>query len=404
MSKHLVIRPADPRSTAVRVRRGPGLLRHIAEGPSLAAHLHHHGPPPSQELTELVARTRAVALRGKGGAAFPFATKIEATAAARGRPTVVVNLAEGEPASWKDSTLAMVAPHLVLDGAAISAAALGAREVHVVLPGDRSGVRLQLEVALAERQGLRGPRFTTTVADVAFVAGQATAVIELLSGRENRPVTTWEPAATRGLRDRPTLLSNAETFAHVALIARGNDRPTTLLTLRGDSGSPTVREVRTGTPWHKVLTDSELAGPVLLGGYHGTWAGPGQLAELDICQDSLQAAGLTLGAGIVLPVEGCPLHRAAEIATYLASESAGRCGPCVNGLPRLAGVLRDLAAGRPQAGEVERLSALVARRGACAHPDGTARMALTLVGAYASEMRLHARGRCAFDVEHRKAG
>ena len=141
------------------------------------------------------------------------------------------------------------------------------------------GVRAAIEERQSQDPGLE---FDTTQADVAFVAGQASAVVELLSGRENRPVTTWQPAAVRGCTDRPTLLSNAETFAHVALVARGSDRGTTLLTLHGDTQRPTVREVRLGTPWHRVLDADEIAGPLLLGGYHGTWAAPGALEHLAV--------------------------------------------------------------------------------------------------------------------------
>jgi NADH:ubiquinone oxidoreductase subunit F (NADH-binding) len=120
----------------------------------------------------------------------------------------------------------------------------------------------------------------------------------------------------------------------------------------------------------------------------------------------MSAAGLTLGAGIVIPSPRCPLDHAAEIATYLAKESAGRCGPCVNGLPRLASALRDIAAGLPRTAEVERLGALVERRGACAHPDGTTRMARSLLQHYGAEVTVHARGRCGYDPasSRRKAG
>ena len=150
--------------------------------------------------------------------------------------------------------------------------------------------------------------------------------------------------------------------------------------------------MRLGKPWRKVLRRDQLDGPVLLGGYHGTWAAPGALRSLTVSRDSMGAAGLALGAGIVLTGDRCPLDRAAEIATYLASESAGRCGPCVNGLPRLAAALRDAARGLGGTTEIERLAGLVERRGACAHPDGTARMARSLVTSYAFELREHQRG------------
>ena len=74
---------------------------------------------------------------------FPFATKLR-TAARRGA-VVVVNLSEGEPASHKDEVLAMRRPHLILDGAVLAARALGARRVHLVLPGDKPMVSTRID-------------------------------------------------------------------------------------------------------------------------------------------------------------------------------------------------------------------------------------------------------------------
>jgi NADH:ubiquinone oxidoreductase subunit F (NADH-binding) len=68
-----------------------------------------------------------------------------------------------------------------------------------------------------------------------------------------------------------------------------------------------------------------------------------------------------------------------RILCYLARQSAGQCGPCLNGLPVLAGTLARLAAGErnprlPR--EVHRLDALVNRRGACHHSDDSVSAAL----------------------------
>jgi NADH:ubiquinone oxidoreductase subunit F (NADH-binding) len=306
--------------------------------------------------------------------------------------------------------------------------------VNLVLPSEHPATVIAVHRALTEREAARRTRrdpltWTVHEAQPRFVAGQAAAVLELMAGRPNLPVTTWRPAAERGHRNRPTLLSNAETFAHLARLAL-TDTPwgpscdvedalredalredalleetgTTLLTLDGDTRTARVREVRLGTPWRDVLTTEEILSPVLLGGYHGTWAAPGSLDARAVDRDDLQAHALTLGAGVVLPLtSGCPVDRTRRLVAYLAGESAGRCGPCLNGLPALAAALEQVHARvvRTHAdarAEVLRLASLVERRGACAHPDGTARLARSMLATFPDEVEAHATGRCTYDV------
>ena len=208
---------------------------------------------------------------------------------------VVVNLSEGEPASSKDAALATTRPHLVLDGAAVTARALRARELHVVLPGRPAG-----------RRGARcAPRWPsaatcravhTHVAEPRFVAGQARAVLELMAGRPGLPVTAWQPEAVSGHRGRPTLLSNAETWARVGLLALAGpasygalgtaDEPgTTLLTLSRPGTRPLVREVAYGARFRDQLRPGDLGRPALLGGFHGTWVTAETLASARVSVD-----------------------------------------------------------------------------------------------------------------------
>src|SRR5262249_21253555 len=67
----------------------------------LDAHLRLHGAAPAgrPELVTLVERS---GLRGRGGGSFPTGRKLAAVASSGGRPLVVVNAVEGEPASGKD--------------------------------------------------------------------------------------------------------------------------------------------------------------------------------------------------------------------------------------------------------------------------------------------------------------
>ena len=388
------------------VSEGPVLLAGIADGPSLAAHRDRLGPAPVPSAEALGDMARAVDLRGRGGAGFPFAIKL--STAARRKAVVVVNASEGEPASHKDAALITCSPHLVLDGAAAVAHALRTREVHIAVPSEFPAIRLVVEKALRER-AVAGERLNVRLHDAAprFVAGQAQAVLQLLAGRDNLPVTAWQPEAVRGHRGRPTLLSNAETFAHIGHLARVGPQGyaahgtalepgTTLLTLRGDGMDPEVREVAYGTALALILDKAEMTRPLLLGGYHGTWLRPEQLRGLALSRNDIAAAGATLGAGVILPLaEGwCPLVRTAALVDYLAGQSAGRCGPCLNGLPAMAHALGALVHGGGPLQRVEELCGLVVRRGACAHPDGTARLVTSMLQRFPEEVDSHLLGTC----------
>ena len=105
------------------------------------------------------------------------------------------------------------------------------------------------------------------------------------------------------------------------------------------------------------------------------------------------------GAGVIhaLGVDECGLARTAEIATYLAEQSARQCGPCRNGLPRLEQLLNDLAHTRVNDSlikEIRRVVRLVDGRGSCRHPDGTARMIRSALGAFATDIEHHRHRRC----------
>ena len=401
-------------SSQVSVTPGPLLLSGAEDGPHLEAHRARWGETPTYSADELAALAAAADVRGRGGAGFPLARKIAAARDAAGvthRPVVVVNAAEGEPASAKDSALLRRAPHLVLDGAVTLARALRARDVHVVTASDRPFNAAALEAALAARTGDR-VRWRRHVAAPRFVSGQAQAVLELLAGRPGLPVTAWVPEAVRGYRGRPTLLANAETLAQLAVLSRIGSEAygalgtpaepgTTLLTVAGPPGPggllprPVVVEAAHGS---SLLGATGIAahGPVLLGGFHGAWVPREQLAALTVSRVGLRERGFTLGAGVVLalPPHVCPVALTARIVGYLAGESAGRCGPCRLGLPALATEVALLADGVDSRPRVVELVGTVDGRGACAHPDGTARLVRSLL-ALPGEVEQHLVGGCA---------
>lgn len=300
---------------------------------------------------------------------------------------VVANGAEGEPASAKDRYLLTVAPHLVLDGVQVAAAATGADEAFVYAPADL--LRGSLGIAVSERAD--PVRVQAVVAPDAFLSGEESAAVAAVHGRRAVPVTTPPRVYERGVRGRPTLVQNVETLAHLGLIARFGPRwfrsagtaeepGTRLVTVSGAVGRPGVYEVAGGSALTDVLTAA--GGPagaltaLLVGGYHGGWVPYGAVgSHLRMTRAALAPYDAAPGAGVVLALAGsvCGLRAGADIAGYLAGQGARQCGPCRNGLPALAGTLRELAYGQPRGSlvsDVERLSALVADRGACHQPPG----------------------------------
>ncbi|XVQ14336.1 NADH-ubiquinone oxidoreductase-F iron-sulfur binding region domain-containing protein [Spirillospora sp. CA-255316] len=374
------------------------------------AHRRVHPEPRPLTAARLVALAEEGRLHGRGGAAFPFARKARAVADAaarrRRRPVVVVNGTEGEPGSAKDKVLLRRAPHLVLDGATLAATALGATEI--VLGVTDEAAAASMERAVAER-GLDGRARVVRLPE-RFITGESGALVRGINGRRPVPPGRKVRASAKGVGGMPTLLSNAETYAQLAVLAGLGPRRygsvgtpgepgTVLLTVTGSARFPAVVETPAGAPLGHLL---DLCGTragegVLVGGYHGAWI-PGDAAVgTRLSREGLAAVGGTLGAGIVMPLGRgtCPLGECARVARYLAAESAGQCGPCRLGLPDIAGALAALAEGRDAAAACEtvrRAARMADRRGACAHPDGTARFVLSALEVFAADTARHVGG------------
>jgi NADH:ubiquinone oxidoreductase subunit F (NADH-binding) len=374
----------------------------------LEAHDHHYGPAPvgSRSLIEEVARS---GLRGRGGAGFPTATKLAAVASRR-RPIVVVNATEGEPASHKDKVLLTVTPHLVMDGAVLAAAAVGADEVRICIDRSANHAGDAVGRAIDERASCRRDRVAISLhaAPDRYVAGEETALVQWLNGRDARPAFVPPRPFERGVEGRPTLVQNAETLAHVALIARNGadwfrtagtarDPGTALLTVGGVT-SPRVYEVPIGISLQRILEHAgapiEAVGPVLVGGYFGTWLAPTALARTAFERSSLAAVGASPGCGVVaaLPRTSCGLSELARVTRWLARENAGQCGPCFNGLPAIATAVETLYRGRQPNGALRKLQRwldMVEGRGACKHPDGVVRFVRSGLRVLADDIEHH---------------
>jgi NADH:ubiquinone oxidoreductase subunit F (NADH-binding) len=407
-------------------RQAATLPRLLPAAPEdLRLHLARYGPTPYRgQAGLLIGDIEASGLTGRGGAAFPVYRKLAIVAGARGRKVVVANGAESEPASRKDELLLRAAPNLVLDGLQLAAEATGATEAHLYT---HHGATTEILRALAERAaaGLDPVSVTITQAPPRFLAGQESALVNRLGGGPARPTFQPPRVTERGLHGAPTLVQNVETLAHIALIARYGARwfravgtsaePGSMLTtVYQPDGKCRVIETEIGTPLNTLLSSGPETRAWLVGGYHGTWLPLPQPAALTrdaftpaaftrdpltLDNATLGKHGAAVGAGVLaaLPSDRCGLAEAARVVGYLAAESAGQCGPCLNGLPRIAAALAELAGPRPRRpvrADVERWASLVEGRGACHHPDGTARFVRSALTVFAPELSLHEKGRC----------
>ena len=347
-------------NTIAIARRGvPRLLAGLSyyQPTGLAEHERIYGPLPvvGRRFIDMV---DASGLTGRGGAGFPTGRKMRSVAAGRGGKVVVANGCEGEPASSKDRLLLTRLPHLVLDGIVTAAMAVGAADAYLCVHDHETELLDSLDDAVAER----GDRVRITVTGIPgrYVASEQSSLVQYLTGGPAKPTFAPPRPHERGVRGLPTMVSNVETLAHLALIARYGDRwfrsaglpaapGSMLVTVSGAVCRPGIYEIELGTPIGEVA--ARAGGPaeplqaLLIGGYFGAWLPAAMARPLPMTHAALKAAGGALGAGMViaLPVSSCLLAETARVVRYLADEGAGQCGPCVFGLPALADAIAELA-------------------------------------------------------------
>jgi NADH:ubiquinone oxidoreductase subunit F (NADH-binding) len=385
----------------------------------LADHLNHYGDPSTAPYAfggQLFTTVERSGLLGRGGAGFPTARKLDAVRRGRSQPIVVVNGMEGEPASAKDRYLLSVAPHLVLDGLALAAAEVGADAVVMAVRRDRTDAVHSIERALAERHRAGLDRIEPSLhqGPPRYVGGEETALVNWLNGGTIRPTAAPPRPFQRGVSGRPTLVLNVETIAHIALLARYGDAwfrsvglphapGSALMTVTGDLGRGGVAEVAMGSSLQAIVGACDPRSQpsmVLAGGFFGGWLPWEACAGLRADPQQLGAAGAGLGAGVlvVAPAGSCVVAETARIAAYLARESAGQCGPCVNGVAAVARDLARMCTVDAGPAVTERLRAridVIDGRGGCALPDGVRRVVASVLEGFPDHVAMHERhGAC----------
>ncbi len=382
-----------------------------ARSMGLVEHLDVHGPLPTPAPAELIEAVELSGLRGRGGADFPTAQKLRAVASRR-RAVVIVNGSETEPGSFKDRLLLSRLPHLVLDGAELAARAVGAGTVIVKVAASAADSLQSLEAAIAMRADGR-VSFSLVAGPDGYVAGEESAVVNFLSSGRSLPTFVPPRPFERGYRGRPTLIQNPETLAQIALVARHGPRwyrelgtsvdpGSALVSIAGAVAAPGVYELAFGTEMVDLLEAAggatEPVQALLVGGYFGTWVESGRAIGLRLAREDLRSVGCSLGSGVVfvLGESSCGLHESSRVVDYLASQSAGQCGPCVHGLAAIADGFSALADGIAHPREHERIlrwSSDIKGRGACHHPDGVVRFVESAILAF-GDLGGHSPARC----------
>ena len=383
--------------------KGPGVRppaepqtyeEYIAEGGYEAVRRALAGNP--QAVLDAVS---ASGLRGRGGAGFPTGQKWSfAALESEATKYIVVNGGEDEPGSQKDRVVIEFFPHKVLEGVILAAFAIGAVEAifYVNSTYGRALTQLQGAIDRATESGflgedILGSRYSLTVrifpASQEYVAGEDSAALEAIEGREPKPRQKPPFPTAVGLYGKPTAVNNVETFAYIPAIIRNGpewfrgqgtmDNPGTMLfTLPANVSLPGVVELPIGTPLSELivtygggLASGRGIKAVLPGGPSSGFL---SAADLDVPMDRqpLMARGSSLGCGVIRIVEEgqCIVEIVNEIAQFFSVESCGQCPACSMETSNMAKIMATVQAGtaNPQMlAQIPKLAAFAKGKGFC---------------------------------------
>ena len=297
-------------------------------------------------------------LRGMGGAGFPTGRKWSLVAAEPATPRYLVcNADESEPGTFKDRQILTDLPHLVVEGMALAAHAVGARRGWVFVRHEYAPERriLEAEIERAYAAGALGTDVFGSgfdfdvdvfVSPGGYILGEETALLECMEGRRGEPRNKPPFPGSRGLWGQPTLINNVETFVHAAGIlgrgvewwrglGRGDFAGHKFVSVSGDVARPRTVLVPMGTTLGELLEraggvkDGRKLAAVAPGGASSNCLGPERLdTPLDF--EALREAGSMLGSGAAIFVaEGRdPVEVGLNVARFFRNESCGKCVPC----------------------------------------------------------------------------
>jgi NADH-quinone oxidoreductase subunit F len=372
---------------------------------------------------DVIAEVKASGLRGRGGAGFPTGLKWSFMPRQfPGQKYLVCNSDEGEPGTFKDRDILRYNPHIVIEGMAIAAYAMGITVGYNYIHGEIFEAYERFEEALEEARAagylgdnILGSNFSFQLhahhGYGAYICGEETALLESLEGKKGQPRFKPPFPASFGLYGKPTTINNTETFAAVPWIIRNGGQPylevgkpnnggTKIFSIGGDVERPGNYEIPLGTPFAKLL---ELAGgmrhgrklKMVIPGGSSAPVVPGHLMmDLTMDYDSIAKAGSMLGSGAVIVMDEtrCAVKSLLRLSYFYFEESCGQCTPCregtgwmwriVNRIEHGEGTLADLD-------ELHRIADAIQGRTICALGDAAAMPVRAFVKNYRDEFAYH---------------
>ncbi|MEM1680216.1 MAG: NADH-quinone oxidoreductase subunit NuoF [Sulfolobales archaeon] len=327
-------------------------------------------------------------LRGRGGAGFPTWMKWEiAYSQASDVKYFIVNADEGDPGAFMNRLLAESDPYRVIEGMIIGAYAVGASKGYIFVRAEKPLMAERLSKAVEETRkygllgrNILGSGFNFDIEVIlsagAFVCGEETALIAAIEGR-TRPRQRPPYPATRGLWDKPTVINNVETVAHVATIFQvgvgeftkyGTEKSkgTKMFCITGSVKRTGAYEVPIGISLSKLVYDLAGGPPddrkvkaVQIGGPSGGCI-PADLLNTPVDYETLQSAGAIMGSGgvVVIDENSCMVDVAKFFTGFTLAESCGKCFTCRIGMKILYDILNDITEGRGTEEDLDLLNEL----------------------------------------------
>jgi NADH-quinone oxidoreductase subunit F len=371
----------------------------------------------------VVGEMKKSALRGRGGAGFPTGLKWSFMPRQyAGAKYLVCNSDEGEPGTFKDRDILRYNPHIVIEGMAIAAYAMGIGVGYNYVHGEIWDAYERFEEALAEArkagfigQKILGSDFSFELHGHhgygAYICGEETALLESLEGKKGLPRFKPPFPASFGLYGKPTTINNTETFAAVpwiinhgadAFLALGkpNNGGTKILSVTGHVAKPGNYEVKLGTPFAKLL---EMAGgmrggrklkAVIPGGSSMPVLPAEVMMKTDMDYDSIAKAGSMLGSGAVIVMDDttCMVRALERLAYFYFEESCGQCTPCREGTGWLYRMVHRIEHGKGRQEDLDLLTSVannIIGRTICALGDAAALPVKSFIQHFRDEFQYH---------------